>query len=73
VLVSPLAHPLDIGRAAEHVSVLRLAQPLTLAVGLAGPTALGFAAELLVPPIVAVGHEQLFAVQALTTITFRHA
>ena len=72
MLGSPLAHPLDIGRAAEHVSVLGLAQPLTLALGLAGPAAVGLGAELLMPPVVAVGHEQFFAVQALTTIMIRH-
>jgi hypothetical protein len=43
-----------------------------LALGFAGQAALGFGTELLVPPVVAVGHEQLFAVQALTTITFEH-
>jgi len=72
VLLSPLPHPVDIGGAAEDVSVLGLAQPLALALGFARLAAFGFGTELLVPPVVAVGHEQLFAVQALTTIKFGH-
>jgi hypothetical protein len=63
---------MDIGPAPKDVPVLGPLEPSTLALDLAGLTALGLGAKLLVPPVVAVGLEHFFAMQALTLITFRH-
>jgi hypothetical protein len=63
---------MDIGRAPEDIPVLGPLEPDTLALRLAGLAAFGLGAKLLVPPVVAVGLEHFFAMQALTAITFRH-
>lgn len=69
---SPLAHPLDVGRAAEMILIFRLAQPTALALGLAGFPALGLATELLVMMVAGMRSEQLFAMQTLALRTFGH-
>jgi hypothetical protein len=72
MLVSPLAHPLDMSRSPEEVPVGWFAQPATLTFGLASLATLGLVAKLLMPPIPGIGNEQLFAVQTFTAITFSH-
>jgi len=72
MVLAPLAHALDIGRAAEVVLVLWFAQPASLAQGLAGSATLGLGTKLLMPPIARIGHEQLFAMQAFAAITEGH-
>jgi hypothetical protein len=70
--LAPLAHPFDIGRAAEVILVLRFAQPTTLAFGFAGFATLGPGTKLLMPPIAQIGHEQLLAMQAFAAMTGGH-
>lgn len=69
---SPLAHPLDVGRAAKMILIFRLAQPTALALGLAGFPAVGLAAELLVMMVARMRSEQLFAMQTVALRTFGH-
>ena len=69
---SPLAHPLDVGGAAEMVLIFRLAQPPVLALGLAGFPAVGLATKLLVMMVARMRSEQLFALHTLALRTFGH-
>lgn len=69
---SPLAHPLDVGRAAKMILIFRLAQPTALAVGLAGFLAVGLATKLLVMMVARMRSEQLFAMQTLALRRFGH-
>ena len=71
--LAPLLHALDIGGAAELLSVLRFTQPASLTFGFAGLAAVGLGTKLLMMPIPAMGQEQLFAMQALTRLRLRHA
>ena len=64
--LSPLPHPLDVGRAPEDIPVLGLTEPAPLTVGLTGFAALRFGTKLLVMNVPAVGLEQLFAMEAFT-------
>jgi hypothetical protein len=72
VSFTPLTHPLNVGPAVEVVLVLRPAQPAALTLRLAGFAALRLETKLLMPPVAALRHKQLFAMQTLTAIAFWH-
>jgi hypothetical protein len=72
MLLSPIAHALDVRGAAEVIPVLGFAQPETLTLGLAGLAAFGLGTEPLMPTVASVSHEQLPAMQTFTLIRFEH-
>ena len=72
MLLSPIAHALDVLGTAEVIPVLGFAQPETLTLGLAGLAAFGLGAEALMPTVASVSHEQLPAMQTFTLIRFEH-
>jgi hypothetical protein len=67
MLLAPLSNPLHVGRVAEVVSIGRLAQPASLAGGLAGPATRLGATEHLPVGIMNVGSEECFAAAALAS------
>ena len=64
VVQSPLLYPPGALRSSEVVLVLRLAEPISLASGLGGLSAVGFCAVLLALPITVVGSVHTPAEQA---------
>jgi hypothetical protein len=67
---TPFLHALDVFLIPKIARVARLAQPTPLAFRLARLAAGGLATKLLTPRIVRIRHKQLFAVQALTWMTW---
>jgi len=69
---APLAHPLDVRRAAEVMLVLRLTQPAALTLGLTGLATPQLGAEPLMPSVPGAGIEQRPAMQTLPLIELVH-
>jgi hypothetical protein len=72
MLGAPAPNPLGILRAAEVLSVSRLGEPPTLALGFAGASTSGFRAESLVAQIAWIGTESLLAVSTDTSPLVAH-